>query len=237
MNILITNDDGAQAAQLVPLIRWCQTKGNVTVVVPKYEQSAKSHSIEIRKAYEIKQVELAPGIPAWTVDSAPADCIRFANKCLDTRFDLVISGVNRGYNLGQDIMYSGTFAAASEAVNKGMKAIALSTSIKYYDQALGHMDEIFRYIEENRLLELHDLYNINIPVDPKGFRITRQGGPSFSEDFAPIGNDLYEPTGVPRRAVGTDIECDIGAVAQGYISVSPMTTDRTDLTMFRKLYK
>ena len=110
MKILITNDDGVNAPQLVPLIRKCQKLGDVTVIVPKQEQSAKSHSIEIRNAFEIRQTELEPGITVWTVDSTPADCVRFAVSGLKLTFDLVISGINLGYNLGEDSMYSGTLS-------------------------------------------------------------------------------------------------------------------------------
>ena len=105
MRILIVNDDGAGAAQLVPLIKWCQKLGEVTTVVPKYEQSGKSHCIELHQSFEVLQVELAPGVPAYTVDSAPADCVRFAVLGLKMNFDLVISGINRGFNMGTDIMY------------------------------------------------------------------------------------------------------------------------------------
>ena len=115
MKILITNDDGAGAVQLLPLICWCRRLGDVTVVVPKFEQSGKSHSIEIHKAFEAKQVALSEDVTIWTVDSTPADCVRFACSGLKLTFDLVISGVNRGLNLGHDTMYSGTFAAACEA--------------------------------------------------------------------------------------------------------------------------
>ena len=73
MRILITNDDGMHASQLIPLVRWCRKLGDVTVVVPKVEQSAKSHGIEIHKTFEAKQVELAPDVTAWAVDSTPAD--------------------------------------------------------------------------------------------------------------------------------------------------------------------
>ena len=205
MNILITNDDGVGAAQLVPLIKWCRKLGDVTVVVPKYEQSAKSHSIEIRSAFEIKQTTLEEGITVWTVDSTPADCVRFAVSGLQKTFDLAISGINRGYNLGNDIFYSGTLAGASEAVNKGIPAVALSTSVKYYDRAVKHMDEIFVYMRQKKMFQLGSLYNINIPVEPKGFRITRKGGRAFREEFQPIGNDLYFPSGKPMKTDGTDL--------------------------------
>ena len=81
MKILITNDDSISAAQLVPLIKWCQKLGDITVVVPKFEQSGKSQGIELHKPFEVKQVDLLPGVPVYTVDSTPADCIRFAVLC------------------------------------------------------------------------------------------------------------------------------------------------------------
>lgn len=237
MKILITNDDSVSAPQLLPLIKRCRAFADVTVVVPKYEQSAKSHSIEIHKAYEIKQVELEPGIAVWTVDSTPADCVRFAVNGLKQRFDLVISGINRGYNLGKDTMYSGTLAAATEAVTKGMKAVAISTSMKYYDKAAEHLEEILTYLNSNGLWELNSLYNVNIPVDPRGFRITRLGDESFSVEFLPQSNDLYYPGGHPIRADGGDITKDTDACALGYISVTPLTVDRTARDVFEKLNK
>ncbi len=235
MRILITNDDGVHAAQLVPLILWCRKLGDVTVVVPKYEQSGKSQSIEIHKPFEAKQVELVPGVTVWTVDSTPADCVRFACSGLKLRFDLVISGVNRGLNLGHDTMYSGTFAAACEAVNNGIKAVALSTTIKHYDQATEHLDKIFDFLQEHRLLEKNDLYNINIPGEPKGIRITRQGGPYFVEEFQPMDNDMYYPVGKPAQSDSTDLTLDTVAHRYGYISISPMTTDRTNQALLQEL--
>lgn len=235
MRILITNDDGAGAAQLLPLIRWCRKLGEVTTIVPKTEQSAKSHSIEIHKAFEAKQIALADDVTIWTVDSTPADCVRFACSGLNMHFDLVISGVNRGLNLGHDIMYSGTFAAACEAINNGMQAIALSTSIPYYDHATDHLDEIFAYLAEHHLLKHNDLYNINIPANPKGIRITRQGGPYFAEGFQAMGNDMYYPVGKPIQPDSTDMNLDTVAYKNGFISVSPMTTDRTNKDVFHTL--
>lgn len=237
MKILITNDDGVDASQLLPLIKWCRTLGEVSVVVPKFEQSGKSHSIEIQKPFEIKQVEPEAGITVWTVDSTPADCVRFAVSGLKQSYDLCISGINRGYNLGYDVMYSGTFAAASEAVNKGMRALAVSTSVKYYDMAVSQMDKIYRYVEENRLFDKNPLYNVNIPVEPTGIRITRQGGLSFREEFIPIGNDLYEPAGCPQHSDGSDLTLDTDACKHGYIAVTPMATTRMNMAVYQELEK
>ena len=235
MKILITNDDGANAPQLIPLIKACQTIGDVTVVVPKSEQSAKSHSIEIRRAFEIRQIELAPGVQAWAVDSTPADCVRFSVSGLKQRFDLVISGINRGYNLGRDTMYSGTVAAATEAVCKGMNALALSASVKYYDRAVDHLEEILRFLSEHSLFDISPLYNVNIPVDPAGFRITRLGGESFSEEFVSQGSDLYFPGGKPIHENSTDLTLDTVASYSGYISVTPMSVNRTDWSAWEAL--
>jgi 5'-nucleotidase len=237
MKILITNDDGVEAAQLLPLIRWCRNLGDVTVVVPKYEQSAKSHSIQIREPMEIKQRQLAEDVTVWTVDSSPADCVRFAVIGLGLQFDLVISGINRGLNIGSDIMYSGTVAAVSEAVNLGIPALALSTPPKYYDQAVKHLDEVWEFLQKHNLYSLCDAYNVNIPADPKGFKITHQGGPYFSDDFPPVGNYLYQPTGKPVWVDSGDLTLDTDAALTGYISIMPLTTNRTDWSIYNKLKK
>lgn len=237
MRILITNDDGLEAAQLVPLIKWCQKLGDVTTFVPKFEQSGKSHSFEIRRPIEVKQVELEPGITVWSVDSTPADCVRFAVLAMKLEFDLVISGINRGLNVGADIMYSGTVAAASEAVNLGIPAIALSTPPENYSNATAELDRIFEYIREHHLMSVHNLYNINIPAEPKGICITHQGGPYYSDDFLPIGNDLYQPKGKPIWENRNDFSLDTDAALNGYISIMPLTINRTDWTVFDKLTK
>ena len=237
MRILITNDDGMEAAQLMPLMDWCRKLGDVTVFVPKVEQSGKSHSFEIRKAFEAKQVELAPGYPIWYVDSTPADCVRLAVLGMHLEFDLVISGINRGLNVGTDIMYSGTVGAASEAVNLGIPAVALSTTPANYPNATAHLDEILEYFRENNLMGIHNLYNVNIPADPKGIRITHQGGPYFSDDFPSVGNDLYQPTGKPVWVDSGDLTLDTDAALTGYISIMPLTTNRTDWSIYNKLKK
>lgn len=235
MRILIANDDGLHASQLVPLIKWCKKIGDVTVFVPKVEQSGKSHSFEIGKPFEIKQVELEEGITVWSVDSTPADCVRVAVLGMNMEFDLVISGINRGFNLGSDIMYSGTVAAASEAVNLGIPAIALSTSPQNYDHATDELDRIWVYVQDRKLLQIHKFYNVNIPATPAGILITRQGGPYYSDDFLPIGNDLYQPKGKPIWEDRQDNTLDTDATLHGYISISPLTIDRTNYAVFQLL--
>ena len=235
MRILVTNDDGLHASQLVPLIKWWQRYGEVTVFVPKVEQSGKSHSFQIREPFEVKQVELEPGLTAWSVDSTPADCVRIAVLGMKMEFDLVVSGVNRGFNMGADVMYSGTVAAASEAVNLGMKALALSTNPENYDHSTDALDTVWAYFQEKDLFRYNRLYNVNMPASPKGIRITRQGGPYYSDDFPHIGNDLYKPMGKPIWEDSGDETLDTDATMAGYITITPMTIDRTSREVFRLL--
>ena len=235
MRILITNDDSISATQLIPLIKWCQKLGDVTTVVPKYEQSGKSHGIELHKPYEVCKVTAEPGIDIYTVDSTPADCVRFAVLGMKLPFDLVISGINRGYNLGTDIMYSGTAGAAFEAANLGIPAIAVSTSVENYAGAVSQLDMVLDYFIENKLLEKHSLYNVNLPPQPTAVRITCQGGPYYSDDFVPIGNNLYRPTGRCVYQNRNDMTLDTDAVRSGYITIMPMTINRADMNIYKLL--
>ncbi len=237
MRILITNDDSISSPVLVPLIQWAQKLGEVTCVVPKVEQSGKSHSIELRHPFEVQKVTLDPGIEAYTVDSAPADCVRYAVLGLGLKFDLVISGINKGLNIGVDVLYSGTAAAIFEAGCCNLPAIALSTNPESFEDALAHLDMVYDFFQEHKLLDRHSLYNVNIPIGTDGtIRITRQGGRYYSDDFAHEENHMVRPIGKPVfEACGLD-EIDTDAVLHHkYISISPMTVIRTDMEVFKEL--
>lgn len=235
MRILITNDDGIHGEGLKALASWAQKLGEVTVIAPKVEQSAKSHSIEIHKPFEVKKVDFLPGIPAYTVDSAPADCVRYAILGMGETYDLVLSGVNRGLNIGRDIIYSGTVSAVVEAAYLGTKAIAFSTDPESFDSAIAHLDEVYEFLMQHQMLEAHCLYNINIPLHVQGIRITRQGGPYFSDQFHPIGDDLYRPVGGSIYVDHHDYSIDTDATLHDYISITPLTLDRTNLAVFESL--
>ena len=127
--ILITNDDSYKSIGLKKLVKSAMRYGEVYVVAPKFQQSGKSHSLILRHSYECKKVEdIYPGVNTWYVDATPADCVRTAKFYLNLDIDVVFSGINEGYNIGDDIIYSGTTAAATEGALAGYKSIAFSTA-------------------------------------------------------------------------------------------------------------
>lgn len=235
MRILITNDDSVTATQLLSLIKYCQRFGEVTTVVPKIEQSGKSHGIELHSAFSVQKQELAPGIYAYAVDSTPADCVRFALLGLGKKFDLVVSGINRGYNLGTDVLYSGTVAAVREAVLYNIPAVALSTSPENYENAVNQLDTVLNFALQHNLLGVHNVYNINIPPEPKGIKITRQGKTFYSDAFFEVGDGMYKVQGECIFTPKGDLTLDTEAVMAGYISIMPLTTDITDMQVYKRL--
>ena len=235
MRILITNDDGIQGEGLKLLARWAGKLGEVTVCAPKVEQSAKSHAIEIHKPFEAKKVPYMEGVTAYSVDSTPADCVRYMVLGLHEQYDLVFSGINKGLNIGRDIMYSGTVSAIMEAAALGIPGIAFSTDPDSFSGATASLDGIRDLMEANEMLSLNPLYNINIPLHPRGVRITRQGGPYYSDEFHPIGDDLYKPHGHSIYDDHHDYCIDTDAALHDYISITPLTLERTDLAVFSQL--
>lgn len=235
MKILVTNDDGIASPSLSHLARWAAKFGDVTVVAPKVEQSGKSQSIDFFHPVEIKRVEFG-GLEAWAMDSTPADCVRFGILGLDREYDLVLSGINRGYNLGDDIAYSGTIGAIFEASRMGFKAIAFSTDKDGFDNAYTELDSVFEYIKANALLDHAELLNVNIPTSPsRGIKITRQGGMFYSDSFVYCGDDMYKQVGDPVTGDASDLTVDINAILGGYVSISPLTATKTDLPAYAKL--
>lgn len=235
MRILITNDDGREAPVLPHLVRWARSLGEVTVVVPKVEQSGKSHAIDFTRPIEIKEVEIAEDITVWSMDSTPADCVRFAVLGLGEKYDLIISGINRGFNLGKDIVYSGTCGAIFEGARLGIKGIALSTDPTDYTAAVARLDSLWQYIEGEGLLSKNNLYNINIPLAEEGVVYTRQGGIYFSDEFVKIAPDTYEQRGGLVLDDNCDLTLDTDAIRHNYLSITPLTHERTNIPVFESL--
>ena len=235
MRILITNDDGISSPILPILARRAQELGEVTVIAPKVEQSGKSHAIDFTRPIEVKRVDIGEGIRAYSMDSTPADCVRFAAFGLKEHFDLVISGVNRGFNLGKDIVYSGTIGAIFEAARLGIKGVALSTDPRTFEAAEARLDTVFGFFKEHKLLERNTIYNVNIPLDDKGVLVTRQGGIYFTDDFILREGDIYVQVGEMAKNDSTDLSLDTVAVINNYISITPLVSEKTNLPLFEAL--
>lgn len=235
MNILITNDDGIRSPALHALAEWASGFGSVTVVAPLVEQSGKSQGINIRGSIRLTGDDtFGEKIRAYAVDSTPADCIRVALDVLRCSPDLVLSGINRGFNVGNDIAYSGTLGAATEAVTFGFPAVAISSDTNTPDYAIASLDRVKAFFDKHRLLERHNFYNINVPDEPGKIRITGQGGLFYTDTFRQTGDgswkahicDSYEPDLAP--------DLDTDAVMNGFISVTPMTAVRTCLLVLEE---
>jgi 5'-nucleotidase len=252
-HILVTNDDGVLAPGLLALVREMRRLGKVSVLAPDRNWSGGGHVKTLDRALRVREVRLADGTQAFASDGAPSDCVALATLgFFKEPIDLVVSGVNAGANLGHDVTYSGTVTAAMEAVIAGIPGIAVS--LETLDDHIGDIDygpaaraasKIVRQVIENGLS--HEiLLNINVPFLPddriRGILLTRQGlrvyHSRLDERIDPRGKPYYwiggdAPTGVPER--GTDV----GALAEGFVSVTPLQLDLTayraitDLTTWR----
>ena len=235
MRILVTNDDGIRALGLEILANWARKLGDVTVVAPKVEQSAKSHSINIHTAFEVKKVSWLDGIDCYSVDSSPSDCVRFAYNGLNMKFDLVLSGINKGINVGEDIAYSGTDAAIFEAAYFKCKAIAFSTIPETYEWAEKYLDSCYEHIIRNKYLDHNLIWNVNIPENPKGILLTRQGSAFYKDIFKEVESGMYIACGYSIYQGTKNLDEDLDAIMNGYISITPLTVNRTAMDAYNKL--
>ena len=235
MRILITNDDGYSAEGIRALALWAKKLGDVTVIAPKVEQSGKSHAIDFTRPIKIKEVDEIPGVRTVYVDSTPADCIRYAILGEGQTYDLVLSGINRGVNMGVDLVYSGTCGAIFEAGRLGHRGIAFSTYVDTITDAAAQLDRVWEFIEKNGLLNENLLYNINIPKTSKGIKVTQQGSPYFSDEFINISGDIFEQRGHKIDDVcPEDMTRDTVATEAGYTTITPLLTTRTNLEVFER---
>jgi 5'-nucleotidase len=246
--ILVSNDDGVDAPGLLALKQALATVGEVAVYAPEHNWSAAGHTKTMHKPLRVTPTTLADGSPAFTTSGAPADCVALALMGLLPRpAALVVSGINRGANVGHDLTYSGTVAAAMEGVIFGVPSIAVSLdSVDRPDPAvLGDAAAFVARLAQAVLthgLPPNTLLNVNIPNRPaseiQGIEITRQGQRVYRDVLVerqdPRGRNYYwiggdEPTGVPES--GTDI----GALADGRISITPIELDLTHYGLLEEL--
>ena len=236
-HILVTNDDGVHSPGLLALKQALEAVGQVTVFAPDRNWSAAGHSKTMHKPLRINQVTLADGSPAYTTNGAPSDCVGLALLgAIPHLPDLVVSGINQGGNLGHDITYSGTVAGAMEAVVGGVPAIAVSLDAREWSDFRAVTAVVARLA---RLILLNGLppnllFNVNAPPVPsdavQGVVVTRLGQRVYRdvlvERLDPKGQPYYWIGGEPPSGVIED-GTDIGAVANGYISITPLSMDMT----------
>lgn len=240
MLILLTNDDGVHSPGLTALAEQLAGAGRVVVVAPDRERSAVSHSLTLHAP--LRAEEIRPDV--FAVDGTPTDCVNLGiHGLLGTHPDLVVSGINRGGNMGDDITYSGTVAAAMEATLMGVPAMAVSLeSGRFLSEDFRHAARIAaalaRQIAE-RGLPTDTLLNVNVPAgQPRGTLLTRQGkrryGDVVIEKLDPRGRKYYW-LGAGELAF-EDVEgTDFHAVQRGFVSITPLHLDLTNYRSFDAL--
>jgi 5'-nucleotidase len=238
--ILISNDDGVHAPGILAVAQALQSVGEVTIVAPATNQSGKGHSITIEDPIYVDSVKLPGDLQATSVAGTPATCVKVAlGVLLKFKPDLVVSGINRGWNLGAVAYVSGTVGAAREAALSGLPAIAASLSAD--ETNYGPAAQIVRQVVEMTRktgLERGVFLNVNIPAGAasaiKGIQLTRQsaltGVERFDEQQSPRGRRYFwsvwnEPTG--------DVEgTDVWALEHGYAAVTPLRATEFDMRTY-----
>lgn len=236
MKILVVNDDSISAPGLAMLARMAMELGEVWVVAPSHQCSAMSQKLTIHGEMKLEKVENYPveGIPAYQLDGTPVDCVKVALQyLLEQKPDYVFSGINNGYNVGNDIAYSGTLGAAFEAARNGIPAIAFSAAGN--DHLSGAEPYLLTVTKElmEAGLESGEVWNVNFPAlksgEPRGILRERPIAPvslfreTYIENRQPDGSVTLSCKGIPTPddliPAGTDAE----AVRKGYISISKAT--------------
>ena len=233
MKILVVNDDSITAPGIALLAKAALQFGEVTVVAPEFQCSALSQKLTLRERLPIRQVDDFP-VPvreAWQVNGTPVDCVKVAlDYVLKEKPDLVLSGINNGYNVGFDIAYSGTLGAAFEAARHGIPAMAFSiTSNAHLDAAEAHLTDILRERIDEKL-EPGQVWNVNFPALNKrplqgilrDRPVARIGmyAEKYVESVAADGSVELICEGIPTRDDQIEPGTDAAAVRQGYISIS-----------------
>jgi 5'-nucleotidase len=230
MKILISNDDGIFSPGLIALAEVASSFGDVMIFAPDFEQSAMGHAITISRPLQYHRVKMLRDFEAYRVNGTPADCVAMGLFHWGGA-DLVLTGINLGSNLGNDIWHSGTVAAAKQGVLLGVQAVAFSQLINgeepTYEKQKPYMVEVIQML-------LHGpqprLVNVNLPKDPRGIRWTHQSVRAYNgkvvESQDPMGRKHFWFSAIPLTA--PDENSDRWAVEQGFVSLTPLRLGLTD---------
>jgi len=241
MHILCTNDDGYLAGGLQSLASAARTLGRVTIVAPDREQSATSHSLTIHHPLRARRVSDG----SIVVDGTPTDCVILGvGELLDARPDFVLSGINHGPNMGEDVLYSGTVSAAMEATVLGIPAVALSYAGPDFDPPAWE-DLVAALLE--RILTLEGfpedtLLSVNLPPVPphevRGVKVTTLGRRRYPESITrakdPSGKEYFWIGGGQSEWRGSP-DSDFQAIEDGYVSVTPLHLDLTNYSLLESI--
>ena len=232
--ILVTNDDGIMAPGLVALAGALAAVGRVVVVAPERDNSAASHSLTMRRPLLVRE----DGLDRFAIDGTPADCVIVGvGKLLKLRPTLLVSGINPGPNLGDDISYSGTVSAAIEGTMVGIPSLAVSLAGEPgvgYELAAAFAAQLARLVLTQGLPP-DTLLNINVPTlssaEIKGVRFTRQGRRKYDGAIQETADPWHRKHywiggGIPVLDEGADT--DVQAVVAGWVSITPLHLDRTN---------
>jgi len=243
--ILITNDDGIDSEGIERLAESLNTIGDIWIVAPLHEQSAVGHSLTLHRPLRIHKL----GEKKIAVDGTPTDCICLAVNCLmDKKPDILVSGINKGGNMGDDITYSGTVSAAWEGALLGISAFAISTIAD--DQDVYHFHPAAEFARSLTLVILKNgippntLLNVNVPntdgLPIRRYKITRQGkrifGDPIVEKIDPRGKKYYWIGGAYLGFENIP-NSDLLAIHQNYISITPILLDLTNYNSIEKLHQ
>jgi len=249
MRILLTNDDGIHAPGIEAMATPLRDMGDLTVVAPDVEQSAVSHSITLSVPLRVRKVERNGEFFGYGVSGAPADCVKIALAALcDERPDVLVSGINHGANVGIDVFYSGTVAAAIEAAFVGVPSIAASIEVgpdadlAYAAEVVCEQVENLQGLAGRATAANAPLLNINVPARPRdkirGIRLTEQCMQGYVDRYVkrndPRGRDYFWLDGeIPIHQTGG--KSDVATLREGYISVTPLKHDLTDVPTLRSM--
>ena len=243
MRILLTNDDGLHAPGLAALHSELLCLGEVCVVAPEECQSAAGHSLTVREALVCSQQKVNEELTGWAVRGRPADCVKLAiRELLDGRPDLVVSGINAGANVGINVIYSGTVAAAVEAAFFRIPALAFSVALdcgqgeeqitQYMKLAASVAGQVLRQALEAGLIK-GAVLNVNIPAGarPKGVRFVKQSTVGIDDHYKRSENaegQLCYAMAQEFKFKGSVPNTDVEALAEGFVSVTPLHFDMTN---------
>lgn len=238
MRILLTNDDGVYAPGLAALATALNGDHELTVVAPETEQSAVGHAITLADPIRVRRLGPRTGLNGWAVSGTPADCVKLAvNELLPQRPELVISGINKGGNVGVNLLYSGTVSAATEAAILGLQGIAVSLNT-HAEADYAFAAEFTAHLVSNLgglPVSPQAALNVNIPALPeeliKGVIFTQQSQARLVERFIqredPRGQTYYWQAGETMQQDG-GLETDYTALEEGYVSITPVRHDLTN---------